>query len=119
MVVRVFHDAVVDGIRRDADGLVAECSMVCVYDGDSLVRQESGTLTIRGRVCEEAPEPRACWEDEYDDASILELEVGDDVVKLLVEWESYSSGKQGVVEYRRRLGAVVWVANDGETVALS
>lgn len=119
MVDRVFHDAVIDRLVRTPTTLEAACSMVSVYEGDSLIRQESGMLRITGQVPAGASEPAAESESGYDDACILDLNVKEGVVNMLVEWENYSTDATEVHLYTRTLGTMQWEPEHGRTVVLA
>jgi hypothetical protein len=93
--------------------------MVYVYDGDILVRQESGLLSIIGAVPDGASEPSAGAETGFDDAGILDLLIEGDVVRLLVEWERYAPNATEFMIYTRRFESVTWTPDIGEPTRLA
>src|SRR5829696_5427568 len=107
--MRTFHDAVVVRFALLRDRIEIDIEGVSTFDGDKS-SQETGKLIVEGvSSFTENHEPVAAPTFEFDDGQILELEMHSRCLKLLVEWENYSSKSTEVAEYEIHGDSVRWL----------
>lgn len=107
--MRTFHDAVIVGVSVNEDELVFRIQNVSVY-GQKPEHQETGRLIVKGLSAfrqdgQLVTEPTF----DFDDGQILDINMDDNTVAMLLEWEDYKSGRTGVVEYDVAGSEVRWI----------
>lgn len=108
--MRTFHDAVVVRFITMKDRIEIDIEGVSNYTGNELNR-EAGKLIVQGVSCITENQRQVGGPSfTFDDGQILDLEMDNRCLKLLVEWESYSSNSTDVAEYEIHGDSIRWVS---------
>jgi hypothetical protein len=105
-----FHDSLIVGVDSDTEGLTLHMERVFLYQGDTLARQERGTLRLHGVSASTIDGSADGFRLQLEYGRVLDWAFDDGVGRFLVEWIAFTPPEQQLVEWTFRYQAVRWEA---------